>query len=137
MPDQLSGLLNHATGTPPWLLRQAKVTTNDYFCLSTFLDCSGLQIFALLPFPIQSFRLSLITYPSLCSTCVTYRTLFYARFHQVLPIQTLHRKATISIGVASILSMCICSHTQLDCSQLLIIRDWYLSMSKPQVLYLC
>ena len=37
------------------------------------------------PFPTQSVRLPLVTYPSLCSTCVTYRTPCHASSHQLLP----------------------------------------------------
>ena len=33
----------------------------------------------------QSVRLPMVTYPSLCSTCVTYGTLCHAIGHQVLP----------------------------------------------------
>ena len=43
-------------------------------------------------FPTQSVRPPLVTYPSLCSTCVTYRTLFHAIGHQVLPTQPLPRE---------------------------------------------
>ena len=50
MPEQFSRLLVHATGTPPWLLIPVKVSTSselytNYFWLSTFLDCSGIQFF--------------------------------------------------------------------------------------------
>ena len=43
----------------------------------------------------------------------------------------------ISLGVGSILSMCFFSHTLLDCNHLLIIRDWYLSISKPKMFWRC
>ena len=36
----------------------------------------------------QSVRLPMVTYPSLYSTCVTYRTLCHAIGHQVLPTLT-------------------------------------------------
>ena len=42
--------------------------------------------------PTQLFRLPLVTYPSLCSTCVTYRMLCHAIGHQVLPTQPLPRE---------------------------------------------
>ena len=45
------------------------------------------------PFPTQSVRLPLVTYPSLCSTCVTYRTPSHGIGHQVLPTQPLPREA--------------------------------------------
>ena len=56
MPQQLSGLLIHATGTQPWLLRPVKVSTSsdlylDYFRLPTFLDCSRIQFFDSPTFP--------------------------------------------------------------------------------------
>ena len=35
----------------------------------------------------------MVTYPSLCSTCVTYGTLCHAIGHQVLPTQPLSREA--------------------------------------------
>ena len=41
----------------------------------------------------QSVRLAMVTYPSLCSACVTYRALCYTIGHQVLPTQTLPREA--------------------------------------------
>ena len=44
-------------------------------------------------FPTQPVRLPLATYPSLCSTCVTYETLCHAIGHQVLPIQPFPREA--------------------------------------------
>ena len=92
MPMQLSGLLIHATSTPPWLLRPVKVSTSselypNYFWLPTFLDCSGIQFFDSPPFPTQSVRLPLVTYPSLCSISVTYRTPCHASGHQVLLTQ--------------------------------------------------
>ena len=50
MPKQFSGLLFHATGTSPWLLRPVKVSTSSelypvYFWLPTFLYCPGIQFF--------------------------------------------------------------------------------------------
>ena len=97
MSEQLSGLLIHATSTPTWLFILVKVSTSsdlypDYFRLPTFLDCSGIQFSNLPPFPAQSVRLPLVTFPSLCSTCVTYRTPCHANNYQVLLTQPLHRK---------------------------------------------
>ena len=46
--------------------------SNPYFLLT---GSSGIQFFDSPPFPTQSVRLPLVTYPSLCSTCMTYRTL--------------------------------------------------------------
>ena len=42
-----------------------------------------------LPIPTQSVRPALVTYPSLSSTCVTYRTPCHAIGHQVIPTQPL------------------------------------------------
>ena len=44
-------------------------------------------------FSTQLLRLPLVTYRSLCSTCVTYRTPCHANDHQVLPTQILPREA--------------------------------------------
>ena len=46
-----------------------------------------------LPIPKQSVRPPLVTYHSLCSTSVTYRTPCHAIGHQVLPTQHLPREA--------------------------------------------
>ena len=43
--------------------------------------------------PTQSVRLPMVTYPSLRSPCVTYKTLCHAIGHQVLPTQPLPREA--------------------------------------------
>ena len=65
--------------------------SNPYFLLT---GCLGMQFFLIhSPFPTQSVRLPLVTYPSLCSTCVTYRTPCYSIGHQVLPTQPLPREA--------------------------------------------
>ena len=97
MPEQLSGQLIHVTSTPPWLLRPVKVSTSselypDYFRLPTFLYVQASSFLIHSPFPTQSIRLPLVTYPSLCSTCVTYRTLCHAIGHQALPTQPLPRE---------------------------------------------
>ena len=83
MPEQLSGLLIHATNTPSWLLKPVKVFTSpelypDFFRLPAFLNCSGILFFDSHPFSQLSQstvrgRLPLVTYPSLCSTYVTYK----------------------------------------------------------------
>ena len=96
MAEKISGLLFHATDTPPWLFRHVKVTTSsesypEYFPQPTFLECSGTQ-FLYLPLT-QSVRLHLATYHSLCSTRVTNRMLCHAIGHQVLLTQPLPREA--------------------------------------------
>ena len=64
-----------------------------YFLLTYFLLVAQASSFLIHPpFPTQSVRLPLVTYPSLCSTCVTYRTLCHAIGHQVLPAQPLPRE---------------------------------------------
>ena len=60
--------------------------SNPYFL---FTGSSGIQFFDSPPFSTQSVRPPLVTYPSLCSTCVTYRTLCHGIGHQVLPHPTL------------------------------------------------
>ena len=45
-------------------------------------------------------------------------------------------KYIISLGMASILSMCLCPHISLVCNQLLVIGNWDLRMSKPKLFYL-
>ena len=117
MPEQLSGLLIHAIGTPPWLLTPVKVSTSselypDYFWLPTFFACSSIQFFDSPPFSQQSHLgyLCLLA-PHFAGTCVTYITLCHASDHQVLPTQPLPREAQDVHGVAIILSMCLCSHT--------------------------
>ena len=59
-----------------------------YFSLS-----SRHPVFLFTPFPTQSVRLPLVTYPSLCNTCVTYGTLCRAICHQVLLTKPLPRDA--------------------------------------------
>ena len=98
MPGQLSRLLFHATNTSPWLFRPAKVSNSSkhypgYFRLPTFLHFPGIQFFLFTPFLTQSDRLPLVTYPSLCSTCVTSGTPYQAIAHQVFPTQLLPREA--------------------------------------------
>ena len=63
---------------------------NPYFLLT---GCLGIQFFDSPPSPTQPTRLSLVTYPSLCSTCMTYRTPCHSIGHQVVPTQPLPREA--------------------------------------------
>ena len=98
MPEQLSGQLIHVTSTPPWLLRPVKISTSselypDYFRLPTFLNVQASSFFIHPPFPTQSVRLHLVTYPSLCSTCVTYRMPCHAIGHLAFPTQPLPMEA--------------------------------------------
>ena len=95
--------------------------------------CLSIQFFNL-PLPLtQSVRPPMATYPSLCSTCVTYGTPCHARGHQVLPhpldvtfLEVLQDamprqkspigylgKRRISPGVISILSMYLHLHNLL------------------------
>ena len=86
----------YVTSNPPWLLRPVKVSTSSELYPNTqlFFECLGIQFFnSPLFFLTQSVRLPLFTYPSLCRTYVTYRTPCHASGHQVLPTQTLPRKA--------------------------------------------
>ena len=63
-------------------LGKSKNFNKTYFYL---LVAKGSSFLIHLPIPV--------TYPSLCSTCVTYRTPCYAIGHQVLPTQPLPREA--------------------------------------------
>ena len=77
-----------------WLLLNfslCKTPLGETWCLGTlyFLltGCIRIQFFNS---PLtQSVRPPMVTYPSLCSTCVTYRTSCHAIGHQVLPTQPL------------------------------------------------
>ena len=51
------------------------------------------SVFWFTPIPIQSVRQPLVTYPSLCGTCVTNRTPCHSIGHQVLPTQPSPRDA--------------------------------------------
>ena len=51
------------------------------------------SVFWFPPSSTQSIRLLLVTYPSLCSTCMTYRTPYHSIGHQVLPTQLLPGEA--------------------------------------------
>ena len=64
-----------------------KTPLGETGCLGNpyFTGCLSIQFFNS-PLPLtQSVRPPMATYPSLCSTCVTYGTLCHARGHQVLP----------------------------------------------------
>ena len=50
------------------------------------------SVFWFTPSSVQSVGQPLITYPSLCSTCMTYRTPCHSIGHQVLPTQPLLRE---------------------------------------------
>ena len=63
--------------------------SNPYFLLT---GCLSTQFFDSPSILTQSLRLPLVTYPSLCSTSVTYRTPCHAIGHQVLPTQSLPRE---------------------------------------------
>ena len=77
------------------------------------IGCLGIQLlYSTTLFPTQSARQSLVTYPSLCSTCVTYTKPYHSIGHQVLPTQHYAGKETISLGATSILRNCFCSHTK-------------------------
>ena len=70
-------------------LGEALCLCNPYFLLT---GCLGIYLIHP-PVPTQSVRLPLVTYPSLFSTCVTYRTPCYSIGHQVLPTQPFPREA--------------------------------------------
>ena len=68
-------------------------------------------VFWFTPFPTQSVRLPLVTYPSLSTTSFTYRMLCHASSHLMFPIQPLPVEQRIPLGVVNILGMCLCSYT--------------------------
>ena len=90
-------------------LGETECLGNPYFFFTGALASSFL-IHLLIP--TQSVRPPLVTYHSLCSTCVTYKTPCHVIGHQVLPTHPLlFREAEDFREMTSILSMCLCSHT--------------------------
>ena len=80
---------------------------NPHFLLT---GCLGIQFFDLPPIPTESVKPLLVTYSSLCSTCVTYRGTMpcHGIGHQVLSYPNPYLgKQRISLEVARILSMCL------------------------------
>ena len=98
MPKQLSGYYpcnRHST-----LASQTCEGLHQLWALSRLLSVAYFSWLSRHPvfwftslFLTQSVRLSLVTYPSLCSVYVTYRTPCHASGHQVLPTQHLPREA--------------------------------------------
>ena len=71
MPEKLSGILIHATGTPPWLHRPVKVSTSselypNFFRLPTFFDSSGIQFYDSPPSHLGYLWLPTLTVQHLC-----------------------------------------------------------------------
>ena len=96
--EQLSGLLTHATGSHPgfsdlWRSPPVLSSTLVTFGGVVFLIVQASSFFIHFHFLTQSIRLPLVTYPSLCSTFVTYGTLCYGSGHQMLSTQPLPREA--------------------------------------------
>ena len=72
-------------------LGETRCLGNPYFLHFLITGCLSIQFF---DSPItQSIRPPMFTYPSLCSTCVTYGTSCHAIGHQVLLTQSLPSKA--------------------------------------------
>ena len=97
MAEHLSGLLIHVTSTLPWLLRTVKVSTSSelypwLLSVAYFLFRHPVFLFTSL-FLTQSVRQPLVTYPSLCSVYVTYRTPYHANSHQALSTKPLPKEA--------------------------------------------
>ena len=111
MPHQW---MSHATGTPPWLLRPVTISTSselypDYFLLPTFLECSCIQLFnSPLTKPVD-YTWQPTTH---CAAPV-----FITECHAMpmvtgcFSLNAYLGKQRISLGVTTILSMCLCSHT--------------------------
>ena len=73
------------------LLGETSCLGNPYFLLT---DCLGIQFFDSPPsFSRFPNTVSFVTFPSLCSTCVVYRTPYQSISRQLLLIQPLHREA--------------------------------------------
>ena len=87
MPPALHPSFSHL-----WRSLPALNTTSTIFGCLLFLIFQA-SSFLTHPFLTQSVRLPLVTYPSLCSTCVTCGTLFDVIGHQMLPTQPLPRGA--------------------------------------------
>ena len=71
-------------------LKETRCLGNSYLLTYFFIDCLKIQfLIDSLPlhffFSTQLVSPPLVTYPSLCSTCVTYRTPCHGIGHQLLP----------------------------------------------------
>ena len=82
--------------------------SKPYFLITA---CLGIQFFDSPLSQTQSVRLPLAAYPSLRSHCVTYRTYVIPLVTKYFPPSRYLGKQRMPLGVASILSMCLCSHT--------------------------
>ena len=101
MPMHHFWLLPHVTSTSSWLLRPVRVSTSSELYLDARL------------FFIYLFFLNAQASSFLIRSLVTYGTPCHARDHS----HSCLGKQRISLGVTIILSICLCSHTQLDCNQ--------------------
>ena len=141
MSQQLSEPLIHVTGTPPWLLRPGNFSTSSelypgFSRLPTFFLIVQTSSFLIYLFPKTAKQAPFGYLPLTVQYSATFRTLCHASSHLFLPLNPYLGKQRIFLGVASILSMCIHSHTQLDCNYLLMIQNRYLKMSKSKMFYL-
>ena len=85
-----------------------------------------------LPFRNTVSRPPLVTYPSLCSICVTYRTPCHSIGHQVLLTQPLPREVEDFLGVRGTLSMCLPLNTFSTSHQKRYIGRFYLMVRAAQ-----
>ena len=85
-------------------------TPTAFSCLISWLFRHPVFWFTSL-FLTQSVRLSLLTYPSMCSSYVTCRMPCYARVTKHFPPNPYLERHRVSLGVAIILAMCLSSHT--------------------------
>ena len=107
----------HPGFSDPWRSPPALSSTLTAFGCLFFVQASSFLIHSLFPSTCVICGTSchaighqvILTQPS--STCVIYGITCRASGHQVLPIQPLSRELGISLGVAIILSMCLCTHT--------------------------
>ena len=88
-------------------LKETDCLSNLYYLLAA--QALGFLIHSLLQ--TQSVRLQLVPCPSLCTPCVLYRMPCHTIGHQVVPTQLFLGKQRISLGVVSILRMCLYTHS--------------------------
>lgn len=109
----------------------SKTPIEETGCLSNsdfFTGCSSIQFFDLpnLPFQTQSVRPHLINSNTLYSSCVTYRTPWETLAARNFPHNPYLGKQSIFLSVASILSMCLCPHSQFTYHQKVVLaRPFY------------
>ena len=106
-PKNLIKLFYTLNKTPLRVEAQAGCLSNLYYWLAAQVS----RFLIHFPFQNTSVRRPLVPYHSLCSTCLTYRAPYHAIGHRMRPAQPFLGGQRISLGVTSILGMCLCSHS--------------------------